>query len=130
MAIQTEKMTMCKDDDRVIESLVSQINDLQEELKQYSAPEGIPEGLNEAEITAITDIYQFRCKHPDMTVHLAYYETFEKHIISVTFIRISQDLKVQSNTQFNMIISGTNYQEDSGNYFKIVEYLKELLKSE
>ena len=121
---------MCKDDDRVIESLVSQINDLQEELKQYSAPEGIPEGLNEAEITAITDIYQFRCKHPDMTVHLAYYETFEKHIISVTFIRISQDLKVQSNTQFNMIISGTNYQEDSGNYFKIVEYLKELLKTE
>lgn len=121
---------MCKDDDRVIESLVSQINNLQEELKQYSAPEGIPEGLNEAQITAITDIYQFRCKHPDMTVHLAYYETFEKHIISVTFIRISQDLKVQSNTQFNMIISGTNYQEDSGNYFKIVEYLKELLRTE
>ncbi len=32
MTIQTEKITMCKDDDRVIESLVSQINDLQEEL--------------------------------------------------------------------------------------------------
>lgn len=121
---------MCKDDDRVIESLVSQINDLQEELKQYSVPEGLPEGLNEAEITAITDIYQFRCKHPDMTVHIAYYETFEKHIISVTFICISKDLAVQGNTQFNMIISGTNYQEDSKNYFKIIEYLKELLRPE
>lgn len=121
---------MCKDDDRVIESLVSQVNDLQEELKKYSTPEGIPEGLNEAEIDSITDIYQFCRKHPDRTVHICYYETFEKHIISVTFIRISQDLKVQNNTQFNMIISGANYQEDSKNYSKIVEYLKELLRAE
>ena len=50
---------MCKDDDRVIESLVSQINDLQEELRKYSTPEGIPEGLNEAEVLAIADIYRY-----------------------------------------------------------------------
>ena len=122
---------MCKDDDRVIESLVSQINDLQEELKQYSAPEGIPEGLNEAEITAITDIYQFRCKHPEMTCYIANYETSATHVINVTFMYKSHELtSVRRNALFNVVISGANYQEDSKNYSKIVEYLKELLKSE
>ena len=122
---------MCKDDDRVIESLVSQINDLQEELKQYSVPEGLPEGLNEAEITAITDIYQFRCKHPEMRVFIDNHENQSAHVIHITFTHTSHELtSVKRNVAFYVIISGANYQEDSKNYYKIVEYLKELLRSE
>ena len=122
---------MCKDDDRVIESLVSQINDLQEELKQYSTPEGIPEGLNEAEITAITDIYQFRCKHPETEVFIHNHETYSAHAIVITFTHTYHEpTSVIYNTEFNVIISGANYQEDSKKYYKIVEYLKELLRTE
>lgn len=124
-------MTMCKDDDRVIESLVSQINDLQEELKQYRAPEGIPEGLNEAEITAITDIYQFRCKHPETEVFIHNHETQSAHVIDITFMHTSHELtSVLYNTEFYVVISGANYQSDSENYQKIVNFLKKLLKKE
>ena len=122
---------MCKDDDRVIESLVSQVNDLQEKLKQYSTPEGIPEGLNEAEITAITDIYQFRCKHPETEVFIHNHETQSAHVIDITFMHTSHELtSVLYNTEFYVVISGANYQEDSKKYYKIVEYLKELLRTE
>lgn len=122
---------MCKDDDRVIESLVSQINDLQEELKQYRAPEGIPEGLNEAEITAITDIYQFRCKHPETEVFIHNHETQSAHVIDITFMHTSHELtSVLYNTEFYVVISGANYQSDSENYQKIVNFLKKLLKKE
>lgn len=122
---------MCKDDDRVIESLVSQINDLQEELRKYSSPEGIPEGLNEAEITAITDIYQFRCKHPEAKCYIMNHETQSAHAIVITFTHTSHELtSVIYNTEFNVIISGANYQTDSENYQKIVNFLKKLLKSE
>lgn len=122
---------MCKDDDRVIESLVSQINDLQEELRKYSTPEGIPEGLNEAEITAITDIYQFRCKHPEAKCFIMNHETQSAHAVVITFTHTYHELtSVIYNTEFNVIISGANYQEDSKKYYKIVEYLKELLRTE
>ena len=108
---------MCKDDDRVIESLVSQINDLQEELKQYSAPEGIPEGLNEAEVLAIALIYD--------------HENPVRHEIEVSFYdEVNELTKVQNQAVFSIGISGANYQADSENYQKIVKFLKKLLKKE
>lgn len=122
---------MCKDDDRVIESLVAQVNELQEKLKQYGMPEGIPEGLNEAEITAITDIYQFRCKHPETEVFIHNHETQSAHVIDITFMHTSHELtSVLYNTEFYVVISGANYQSDSENYQKIVNFLKKLLKKE
>ncbi len=122
---------MCKDDDRVIESLIAQINELEGKLNRHAVPEGIPEGLNEAEITAITDIYQFRCKHPKTEVFIHNHETQSAHAIVITFTHTYHELtSVIYNTEFYVVISGANYQEDSGNYFKIVEYLKELLRTE
>ena len=122
---------MCKDDDRVIESLVSQINDLQEELKQYSAPEGIPEGLNEAEITAITDIYRYFLHHPQSICLIYDHENPVRHDIEVSFYdEVNELTKVQNQAVFTIGISGANYQADSENYQKIVKFLKKLLKKE
>ena len=122
---------MCKDDDRVIESLVSQINDLQEELKKYSAPEGRPEGLNEAEVLAIADIYRYFLHHPQSVCLILDHENPVRHEIEVSFYEEVNELtKVQNQAVFNIGISGVNYQADSENYQKIVKFLKKLLKSE
>ena len=122
---------MCKDDDRVIESLVSQINDLQEELKQYSAPEGIPEGLNEAEVLAIADIYRYFLHHPQSICLIYDHENPVRHEIEVSFYdEVNELTKVQNQAVFSIGISGANYQADSENYQKIVKFLKKLLRTE
>lgn len=125
---------MCKDDDRVIESLVSQINDLQEELKQYSAPEGIPEGLNEAEIDFITDVYCYYLRHKGTVFFIVPYEYTVRCKIEVSTYkesyRYEPDKKLQNQVVFNLAISGVNYKSNAEVCRKIVGYLKKLLKSE
>lgn len=122
---------MCKDDDRVIESLISQVNDLEEKLRRYSAPEGIPEGLNEAEVLAITDIYRYFLHHPQSICQIYDYENPVRHEIEVNFYdEVNELTKVQNQAVFSIGISGVNYQADSENYQKIVKFLKKLLKSE
>ena len=126
---------MCKDDDRVIESLVSQINDLQEELKQYSAPEGIPEGLNEAEIDFITDVYAYYSRHKKAHYLVLFpVESAVRCEIEVSTYEESYhyepDKKLQNQVVFNLAISGVNYKRNAEICRKIAEYLKELLKSE
>lgn len=125
---------MCKDDDRVIESLVSQINDLQEELRKYSAPEGIPEGLNEEEIDFITDVYCYYSRHKKAhylvipvehtvrcEIEVSTYEVFDCH---------EPDKRIQTQAVFNLAISGVNYKSNAEICRKIAEFLKKLLKSE
>ena len=125
---------MCKDDDRVIESLVSQINDLQEELRKYSTPEGIPEGLNEAEIDFITDVYCYYLRHKkahylvipvDHTVRceieVSTYEVFNCY---------EPDKRIQTQAVFNLAISGVNYKSNAEVCQKIAGYLKKLLRTE
>ena len=125
---------MCKDDDRVIESLVSQINDLQEELKQYSAPEGIPEGLDEAEIDFITDVYCYYLRHKGTVFFIVPYEYTVRCEIEVSTYeesyRYEPNKKLQNQVVFNLAISGVNYQNNAEVCRKIVGYLKELLRSE
>lgn len=125
---------MCKDDDRVIESLVSQINDLQEELKQYSAPEGIPEGLNEAEIDFITDVYSYYSRHKNTLYFINSYENTVRCEITVSTYEVfncyEPDKRIQTQAVFNLAISGVNYKRNAEICRKIAEYLKELLKSE
>ena len=125
---------MCKDDDRVIESLVSQINDLQEELKQYSAPEGIPEGLNEAEIDFITDVYSYYLRHKGTVYFIVPYEYAVRCKVEVSTYeesyRYEPEKKLQHQVVFSLAISGVNYKRNAEVCYKIVEYLKELLKTE
>ena len=125
---------MCKDDDRVIESLVSQINDLQEELKQYSAPEGIPEGLNEAEIDFITDVYSYYLRHKGTVYFIVPYEFTVRCKVEVStykaFDCYEPDKKLQKQVVFSLAISGVNYKSNAEVCRKIVGYLKELLKTE
>ena len=126
---------MCKDDDRVIESLIAQINELEEKLRRYSAPEGIPEGipegLNEAEVLAITDIYRYFLHHPQSVCLIYDHENPVRHEIEVSFYdEVNELTKVQNQAVFSIGISGVNYQTDSENYQKIVKFLKKLLKSE
>ena len=125
---------MCKDDDRVIESLVSQINDLQEELKQYSAPEGIPEGLNEAEIDFITDVYAYYSRHKNTLYFINSYEKTVRCEITVSTYEVfdchEPVKRIQTQAVFNLAISGVNYKSNAEVCRKIVGYLKELLKSE
>lgn len=125
---------MCKDDDRVIESLVSQINDLQEELKQYSAPEGIPEGLNEAEIDFITDVYCYYLRHKGTVYFIVPYEFTVRCEVEVSTYeesyRYEPDKKLQKQVVFSLAISGVNYKSNAEVCRKITEYLKELLRSE
>lgn len=125
---------MCKDDDRVIESLVSQINDLQEELKQYSAPEGIPEGLNEAEIDFITDVYCYYLRHKEAVYFIIPYEYAVRCKIEVStykaFDCYEPDKRIQKQVIFNLDISGVNYKSNAEVCQKIVGYLKELLRAE
>lgn len=125
---------MCKDDDRVIESLVSQINNLQEKLKQYSAPEGIPEGLNEAEIDFITDVYCHYLRHKGTVYFIVPYENTVRCEITVSTYEVfdcyEPDKRIQTQAVFNLAISGVNYQNNAEVCRKIVEYLKKLLKSE
>lgn len=125
---------MCKDDDRVIESLVSQINDLQEELKKYSAPEGIPEGLNEAEINFITDVYSYYLRHKNTLYFINSYENTVRCEITVSTYEVfncyEPDKKLQNQVVFNLAISGVNYKSNAEVCRKIVGCLKELLKSE
>ena len=123
---------MCKDDDRVIESLVSQINDLQEELKQYSAPEGIPEGLNEAEIDFITDVYCYYLRHKEAVYFIVPYEYAVRCKIEVSTYQVfdcyEPDKRIQKQAVFCLDISGVNYKSNAEVCRKIVGYLKELLK--
>ena len=123
---------MCKDDDRVIESLVSQINDLQEELKQYSAPEGIPEGLNEAEIDFITDVYSYYLRHKGTVYFIVPYEYAVRCKIEVSTYQVfdcyEPDKRIQKQAVFCLDISGVNYKSNAEVCRKIVGYLKELLK--
>lgn len=125
---------MCKDDDRVIESLVSQINDLQEKLKQYSTPEGIPEGLNEAEIDFITDVYSYYLRHKEAVYFIVPYEFTVRCKIEVStykaFDCYEPDKRIQEQVVFSLAISGVNYKSNAEVCRKIVGYLKELLKSE
>lgn len=125
---------MCKDDDRVIESLVSQINDLEEKLKQYSAPEGIPEGLNEAEIDFITDVYCYYLRHKEAVYFIVPYEYAVRCKIEVStykeFCCYEPDKHIQKQAVFSLAISGVNYKSNAEVCRKIVGYLKELLKSE
>ena len=125
---------MCKDDDRVIESLVSQINDLQEELKQYSAPEGIPEGLNEAEINFITDVYSYYLRHKNTLYFINSYENTVRCEITVSTYEVfdcyEPNKRIQTQAVFNLAISGVNYKRNAEVCRKITGYLKELLKSE
>lgn len=122
---------MCKDDDRVIESLIAQINELEEKLRRYSTPEGIPEGLNEAEVLAITDIYRYYLHHPQSVCLICNHENPVRHEIEVSFYdEVNELTKVQNQAVFSIGISGVNYQADSENYQKIVKFLKKLLKSE
>lgn len=122
---------MCKDDDRVIESLIAQINELEEKLNRHAVPEGIPEGLNEAEVLAITDIYRYFLHHPQSVCLIYDHENPVRHEIEVSFYDEVNDVtKVQNQAVFSIGISGVNYQSDSENYQKIVKFLKKLLKSE
>ena len=125
---------MCKDDDRVIESLVSQINDLQEELRKYSAPEGMPEGLNEAEIDFITDVYSYYSRHKNTLYFINSYENTVRCEITVSTYeesyRYEPDKKLQNQAVFNLAISGVNYKSNAEVCQKITQYLKELLKAE
>lgn len=125
---------MCKDDDRVIESLVSQINDLQEELKKYSSPEGIPEGLNEAEIDFITDVYAYYSRHKNTLYFINSYENAVRCEIEVSTYeesyRYEPDKKLQNQVVFNLAISGVNYKSNAEVCQKITGYLKELLRPE
>ena len=125
---------MCKDDDRVIESLVSQINDLQEELKQYSTPEGIPEGLNEAEIDFITDVYSYYLRHKGTVYFIVPYEYAVRCKIEVSTYKVfdcyEPDKKLQNQVVFSLAISGVNYKKNAEVCQKITGYLKELLKTE
>lgn len=125
---------MCKDDDRVIESLVSQINDLQEELRKYSTPEGIPEGLNEAEIDFITDVYCYYLRHKGTVYFIVPYEYAVRCKIEVSTYeesyRYEPDKHIQKQAVFSLAISGVNYQNNAEVCRKIVGYLKELLRSE
>ena len=125
---------MCKDDDRVIESLVSQINNLQEKLKQYSTPEGIPEGLNEAEIDFITDVYCYYLRHKKAHYLVIPVEHTVRCEIEVSTYeesyRYEPDKKLQNQVVFNLAISGVNYQNNAEVCRKITGYLKKLLKSE
>ena len=126
---------MCKDDDRVIESLVSQINDLQEELKQYSAPEGMPEGLNEAEIDFITDVYSYYLRHKKahylvlFPVESAVHCEIEVNTYEESY-HYEPDKKLQNQVVFSLAISGVNYQKNAEVCRKITEYLKKMLKKE
>ena len=125
---------MCKDDDRVIESLVSQINDLQEELKQYSAPEGLPEGLNEAEIDFITDVYSYYSRHKGAVYFIVPYEYALRCKIEVSTCKVfdcyEPDKRIQKQVVFNLDISGVNYKSNAEVCQKITQYLKKLLKAE
>ena len=126
---------MCKDDDRVIESLVSQINNLQEELRKYSTPEGIPEGLNEAEIDFITDVYCYYLRHKKAHYLVLFpIESAVRCEIEVSTYeesyRYEPDKKLQNQVVFSLAISGVNYKSNAEVCQKIVEYLKELLKAE
>ena len=125
---------MCKDDDRVIESLVSQINDLQEELKKYSVPEGIPEDLNEAEIDFITDVYCYYLRHKKAHYLVIPIEHTVRCEIEVSTYeesyRYEPEKKLQHQVVFSLAISGVNYKENAEVCQKIVGYLKELLRSE
>lgn len=125
---------MCKDDDRVIESLVSQINDLQEELKQYSTPEGIPEGLNEAEIDFITDVYAYYSRHKKAHYLVIPVEHTVRCEIEVSTYeesyRYEPEKKLQHQVVFSLAISGVNYKKNAEVCQKIVGYLKELLRTE
>lgn len=122
---------MCKDDDRVIESLIAQNNELEEKLRRYSTPEGMPGGLNEAEVLAITDIYRYFLHHPQSVCLIYDHENPVRHEIEVSFYEEVNGLtKVQNQAVFNIGISGVNYQADSEDYQKIVKFLKKLLKSE
>lgn len=125
---------MCKDDDRVIESLVSQINGLQEELKQYSAPEGIPEGLNEAEIDFITDVYSYYSRHKGTVYFIVPYEYTARCKIEVStykeFCCYEPDKHIQKQAVFCLTISGVNYKSNAEVCQKITEFLKKLLRSE
>lgn len=125
---------MCKDDDRVIESLVSQINDLEEKLNRYSAPEGIPEGLNEAEIDFITDVYAYYSRHKNTLYFINSYENTVRCEITVSTYEVfncyEPDKRIQTQAVFNLAISGVNYKRNAEICRKIAEYLKKLLKSE
>ena len=115
---------MCKDDDRVIESLVSQINDLQEELKQYSAPEGIPEGLDEAEIDFITDVYFYYLRHKKAHYLVIPVEHTVRCEIEVStykeFCCYEPDKHIQKQAVFSLVISGVNYKSNAEVCRKIV----------
>ena len=126
---------MCKDDDRVIESLVSQINNLQEELKQYSSPEGIPEGLNEAEIDFITDVYSYYLRHKKAHYLVLFpVESAVRCEIEVSTYeesyRYEPEKKLQHQVVFSLAISGVNYKRNAEVCQKITGYLKELLRTE
>lgn len=126
---------MCKDDDRVIESLVSQINDLQEELRKYSTPEGIPEGLNEAEIDFITDVYFYYLRHKKAHYLVLFpVESAVRCEIEVSTYeesyRYEPEKKLQHQVVFSLAISGVNYKSNAEVCRKIVGYLKELLRAE
>ena len=126
---------MCKDDDRVIESLVSQINDLQEELRKYSAPEGIPEGLNEAEIDFITDVYSYYLRHKKAHYLVLFpVESAVRCEIEVSTYeesyRYEPEKKLQHQVVFSLAISGVNYKRNAEVCQKITGYLKELLRTE
>lgn len=126
---------MCKDDDRVIESLVAQNNELEEKLRKYSTPEGMPEGLNEAEIDFITDVYFYYLRHKKAHYLVLFpVESAVRCEIEVSTYeesyRYEPEKKLQHQVVFSLAISGVNYKRNAEVCQKIVGYLKELLKSE
>lgn len=125
---------MCKDDDRIIESLVAQVNELQEIIKQFGTPEGIPEGLNEAEIDFITDVYSYYSRHKGTVYFIVPYEYAVRCKIEVSTYKVfdcyEPDKHIQKQAVFSLAISGVNYKSNAEVCRKITEYLKKLLKSE